>query len=111
MSGLAVLRKPWYLGLTLVLTASLGWLYATLSLRSAGMHTTVFTTSLATPQFELTTFGPAYYYGSVALDMLVAFLTAVLIALTVAGYRARRGTAAGPVGSAASLAVAATAFG
>jgi uncharacterized transporter YbjL len=73
---------------------------------------------MATPEFGITTFVPAYYcpayyYGSVALDLLTALLAAVLIVLTVANYRARRGRGvlAGSVGSTASLVVAATAFG
>ena len=110
-TALGVLRQPLYLGITLALTVLLSWLYTSLSLRSAGMETTVFTTDQTTPQFQIETFGPAYYYGGVALDLLVAFLTAVLVALTIASYRARRQAVAGPVGAAASLAVAATSFG
>jgi hypothetical protein len=75
------------------------------------MQTTVLTTRLATPQFEIDTFGRSYYFASVGLDILIALLTAVLISLTVASYRARRGAATGTVGSAASLGVAAMAFG
>jgi hypothetical protein len=110
-TALAVLRQPLYLGITLVLTVLLSWLYTALSLRSAGMETTVLTTDQTTPQFQIETFGPAYYYGGVALDLLVAFFTAVLVALTIAAYRARRRVEAGPVGAAASLAIAATSFG
>jgi hypothetical protein len=111
MSGFGVLRTPRYLGLLLLLTVALGWLYTTLSLRSAGMDTTVLTTKLATPQFEIDRFGLGYYYGSVALDLLTAFLTALLVTLTIAAWRARRTAGPGAVGSAASLLIAATGFG
>jgi hypothetical protein len=106
-----VLRRPGYLGLTILLTVLLSVLYLNLTLRSAGMDTTVLTTTRATPEFEVTHFGPAYYWASVALDVLTAFLAAALISLTVAAYRARRSAVAGSVGSAASLVIAATTFG
>ena len=57
-TDLRVLRQPVYLGITLVLTELLGWLYLTLSRRSAGMETTVFTTDLTTSRFQIDEFGP-----------------------------------------------------
>ncbi|MDP9380005.1 MAG: hypothetical protein M3Q29_07625 [Chloroflexota bacterium] len=111
MRTLRILRRPPYAVATVALAVLLGLLYVNLSLRSAGMETTIATTSRATPQFEIEEFGPAYYYTSVALDALSALLAAVLIVLTVAAYRARRGAAAGTAGAGASLAIAATTFG
>jgi hypothetical protein len=111
MASLSVLRRPLYLGLVLGLAVLLSGLYYAFSLRSAGMHTTVLTTTLATPEFGIKTFGPTYWYANVALDVLTAILTAVLITLTVASYRARPGALPGPVGSTASLAVAVATFG
>src|SRR5712691_8943336 len=111
MVSLRILRKPAYLVRTVALTVVLSVLYYAFSLRSAGMKTTLLTTTLQTPAFEITTFGPAFFYGEVALDIVIAFLTAVLIALTLANYRAQRDAGRGSAGSVASFAVAATTFG
>ena len=111
MSALRILRRPPYAVATVALAALLAFLYFNLSLRSAGMETTITTTTRATPQFEIEEFGPAYFYGGLALDVLNASLAAVLIVLTVAAYRARKGAAAGTAGAGASLAIAATTFG
>lgn len=110
MSALRILRPPSYLLAVGVLTFLLALLYYNLSLRSVGMETTVTTTTRATSQFEIETFGPTYFYSSVALDVLTAFLAAVPIVLTVASYRTRRGVMAGSAGAGASLAIAATTF-
>ena len=75
--ALSVLRRPAYVGMVIVVTALLTWLYYSFSLRSAGEHTTIFTRTYATPDFEIKTFGAAYFYAGVALDVILAFLTAV----------------------------------
>ncbi len=110
-AALTTLAKPFYLGLIVVVTVLLTWLYYTFSLRSAGEHTTIFTTTLATPAFEMKTFGPAFFYGGVALDVVLALLTAILLALTVASHRSRKNVVTGSVASGATVAVAIAAFG
>lgn len=111
MVSFGVLRKPAYLALTVMLTVVLSVVYYVFSLRGAGVKTTLLTTHLQTPAFQIKTFGPAFFYGGVALDIIVAFLTAVLIALTLANYRAQRRAGRGSACSVASFAVAATTFG
>jgi hypothetical protein len=111
LAALGMLRRPGYLVLIIVLTLVLAALYTNLSLRSGGMDTTIWTTSRATPAFEISKFGPTYYWSGVGLDVLAAFLTAVLVSLTIATYRTQRTRTVGSVGTAASFAVAATTFG
>ena len=110
-SALSILAKPFYLGLTAAVTALLTWLYYTFSLRSAGEHTTILTTTYATPDFEIKTFGSAFFYGGVVLDVLLALLTGILLALTIANHRSRKNMVTGSVTSGATLAVAIATFG
>ena len=97
--------------MVIVVTALLTWLYYSFSLRSAGEHTTIFTRTYATPDFEIKTFGAAYFYAGVALDVILAFLTAVLLALAVACHRSRKDVVTGSLTSGATIAVAIAGFG
>jgi hypothetical protein len=111
MPTLRVLLKRNYLIATVVLAFVLSLLYLQFSLRSAGMNTTIFTLTRATPRFEVDTFGIAFYGASVVLDLLIASLTAILMVWTYAAWRTQRSFRASAAGGPASLLVAATTFG
>jgi len=79
----ATFRKPSYLGLTAVLTASLSYSLYLLSLRSAGVHTTIVTTTESSVGFWLKQFGPGYVAGTLSLDIINGLLISMMIVLTV----------------------------
>ena len=79
----ATFRKPSYLGLTAVLTASLSYSLYLLSLRSAGVHTTIVTTTESSVGFWLKRFGPGYVAGTLSLDIINGLLISLMIVLAV----------------------------
>ncbi len=109
--ALRVLRQRPYFVLVITVTVLLTWLYYTFSLRSAGENTTIFTRTYATPDFEISHFGAAFFYVGLGLDVLLASLTGVLLALAVACHRSRREMMTGSVGTGATLAIAIAGFG
>ncbi len=85
---LATLRKIPYLILTILLTLVFIALYMFFDLRQGGTHLTIFSAHLEPLQFFLKNFGAVYVWTRIALDVLNAFLSAVLIAVTIDHYRA-----------------------
>jgi hypothetical protein len=109
--ALRVLRRPPSFVLVITVTVLLTWLYYTFSLRSAGENTTIFTRTYATPDFEISHFGAAFFYVGLGLDLILAFLTGILLALALACNRSRREMMTGTVGTGATLAIAIAGFG
>lgn len=79
----ATFRKPTYLGMTAVLTALFSYALYLLSLRSAGMHTTLVTTTQSSVGFWLKQFGPGYVVGTLSLDVINGLLISMMIDLAV----------------------------
>lgn len=86
-------------------------LYYFFSLRTAGHHTTIFTLQTATPAFIVQEFGLTYFLASITLDVLIAFLTSVMIAAAIVAHRARKAAGAGAACSTASVGLAVATFG
>ncbi len=107
-----MLRKPFYLVLTVVLTLIFIAIYGFFDLREGGKHTTLFTTHIQSLQFYAQHFGAWYVAGSIVLDVLTAFFSALLISLTIANYRSRSSMFTGAACStAAALGVGIATFG
>ena len=79
----ATFRKPSYVALTVVLTAFFSYALYILSLRSAGVHTTMITTTESSVGFWLKTFGPGYVIGTLSLDIINGLLISTMIVLAV----------------------------
>jgi hypothetical protein len=84
---LTTLKKAPYLLLTLVLTIVFFALYTFFDLRQGGVHLTIFSAHLEPLQYFLVHFGVWYVLGRAVLDIINAFLSALLIAVTVDQYR------------------------
>jgi hypothetical protein len=87
----STLRKPSYLLLVIVLTVAFLALYMLFDARQGGNQLTLFHATLRPLQYFLNRFGPAFTYGRIALDLLIAFFSALLIAVTLDNYRAQSG--------------------
>jgi uncharacterized iron-regulated membrane protein len=91
---------------SLALVAALTLLFLALStffdLREGGRQASLTTTRLATPGFYAQHFGALYAYGSIVLNVLTSLLSALLIALAVANWRARTAVAGGAACSTAA---------
>ncbi len=87
------LKKPTYLILTLVLTLVLWAFYTFFDLRQGGTHLTLFSLHVMPLQFFVERFGALYVVGRVVLDLLIAFFSALTIALVI--DNARNGMLAG----------------
>lgn len=85
------LRKTPYLLLALALTIGFWTLYTLFDLRQGGTHLTIFSTHLEPFQFFVAHFGLAYVVLRSAVDLLISFLSAILIALTIDTYRSGKG--------------------
>lgn len=84
---LSTLKKIPYLLLTLALTLVFWILYILFDARQGGTHLTIFSTHLEPLQYFVAHFGTAYVVLRVALDGLISFLSALMIALTLDYYR------------------------
>lgn len=94
-----------------VLTLALFLLYYVLMMRKA-KPTTLTTVHLSTPAFYIAHFGAAYFYGNLALELLTAALTAILVVGSVTALRTRMpGGGAGASGTAATILIAVATFG
>lgn len=99
-----VLRRPRYLALVAALSVAFFALYTFFDLREGGRGADLTTTRLASPGFYVETFGAAWFYGSVVLNLLLSLLSAILVALSVARFQeSRMSGAACSVGAAALL--------
>ena len=88
----ATFRKPVYLGLTAILTAFLSYALYLLSLRSAGPHTTIITTTESSVGFWLKQFGLGYVVGTLSLDVINGLLISMMLVLAVSSRAfSRRG--------------------
>lgn len=79
-----LLWRPTHLALMVVLAVAFFGLYTFFDLREGGREADLGTTRLATPGFYVETFGAAWFYGSVALNLLLALLSAALVVLGLA---------------------------
>ncbi len=73
--------------LTLVLTLVLWSLYIFFDLRQGGTHLTIFSLHVMTLQYFVEHFGLLYVVTRIVLDLLIAFFSALAIALVVDNYR------------------------
>lgn len=92
-------------------------LYYALSMRQQ-KPTTLSATQLGPPSYDIAHFGPVWFWGNVALDVVLAVMNAVLVIWTVQAFadrrrarRTARGTGAGAGGVVGSLGVAFATFG
>ncbi len=81
------LKKIPYLLLTLGLTIILFALYTFFDLRQGGTHLTIFSAHIMPLQFFLDHFGVLYVVTRIVLDLVLALLSALLIAVTIDNYR------------------------
>lgn len=79
----ATFRKPSYIGLTVVLTAFLSYAMYILSLRSAGVNTTVITMTQTSVGFWLEKFGLGYVIATLSLDVITGLLISMMIVLAI----------------------------
>ena len=84
---LTTLKKMPYLLLTLVLTLVLWAFYTFFDLRQGGTHLTIFSLHVMSFQYFVERFGLIYVVGRIMLDLLIAFFSALTIALVVDNYR------------------------
>jgi hypothetical protein len=84
---LTPLKKAPYLLLTFALTIIFWALYTFFDLRQGGTHLTIISTHVMPFQYFLEHFGVVYVSSRVVLDLLISFLSAVLIALLIDNYR------------------------
>ena len=87
----ATLKKLPYLLLMLILTIAFFSLDIFFDFRQGGTHLTIFSTHVMPLQFFLNNFGAAYVWSRIALDLLNALLSALLIAVVIDNYK--RGSA------------------
>ncbi len=80
---LSTFKKVPYLLLTLLLTLFFWALYTFFDLRQGGIHLTIFSLHLEPLQFFISHFGLGYVVLRLVLDLLIALLSAVLIAFTI----------------------------
>jgi hypothetical protein len=81
------LKKIPYLLLTIALTIVFWLLYTFFDLRQGGVHLTIFSTHVMSFSFFIGRFGLAYVVSRIVLDILIAFLSALTIALVIDSYR------------------------
>ena len=94
-----------------VLALALFLVYYVLMMRKA-KPTTLTTVHLSTPAFYISHFGAVYFYGNLALELLTAALTAILVVGSVTALRSRMpGGGAGATGTAATIFIAIATFG
>lgn len=86
-SILITLKKAPYLLLTLVLTLVLWAFYTFFDLRQGGTHLTIFSLHVMSLQYFVAHFGLLYVIGRIVLDLLIAFFSALSIALVIDNYR------------------------
>jgi len=101
MTMWSALRKPPYLALAAGVTVVLSYAYYYLSIRAAGDD------SASLFNFTIKNWGIGYFAATVTLNVVIAAMTGVLIAISVANFRTRR--LAG-VSSLGSIAIAAGTF-
>jgi len=104
MTMWSALRRPPYLALTAGVTVVLSYAYYYLSIRAAGDDSASQST---TPNFVIKNWGIGYFAAMVTLNVVIAAMTGILIAISVANFRTRR--LAG-VSSLGSIAIAAGTF-
>jgi hypothetical protein len=97
-------RKPAYVLLTLGLGLLFTGLYLFFDFREGGLTTTLWTTHLTGVAFYMTRFGIPYLTGLLVMDLVIAFLSAALVAIAVDRYRTHRASVAGPACSAGAAA-------
>ncbi|TLY14843.1 MAG: hypothetical protein E6K84_01505 [Thaumarchaeota archaeon] len=101
MTMWSALRKPPYLALAAGVTVVLSYAYYYLSIRAAGddsaslFNFTQFTTS----NFVIKNWGIGYFAATVTLNVVIAAMTGVLIAISVANFRTRRLAGVSSLGS------------
>lgn len=100
-----------------VLSAVFFVLYYALSMRKQ-KPTTLSAVKLGPASYDITHFGPLWFWGNVALDLVLAVMNAVLVVWVIGGLldrrrarRAAKGTGAGTGGAIGALAIAFTTFG
>ena len=109
MTMWSALRRPPYLALAAGVTVVLSYAYYYLSIRAAGDDSaSLFNfTQFTTPNFVIKNWGIGYFAATVTLNVVIAAMTGILIAISVANFRTRR--LAG-VSSLGSIAIAAGTF-
>lgn len=83
----ATLKKVPYLMLTFALTLVFWTLYTFFDLRQGGTHLTIFSTHVMSFQYFVEQFGLVYVASRIVLDILISFLSAIMIALVIDSYR------------------------
>jgi hypothetical protein len=106
------LKKPSYLALASVVTVLLSILYYYLSIRAAGMEPSSFFnfSQFTTPAFVIKNWGIGYFTGTVVMNIVTAAMTGILIAVSVANYRANKLAGTAAAGSVSSAAIALATF-
>ncbi|MBI3023474.1 MAG: hypothetical protein HYY68_07085 [Thaumarchaeota archaeon] len=86
------MKRPSYLALASVVTVLLSIVYYYLTIRAMGDDpaATYNITHFTTPGFIIKNWGIGLFAGSVVLNIAVAAMTGILIAVTVANYRNRK---------------------
>jgi hypothetical protein len=87
----STLGKVPYLLLVIVLTLAFLALYILFDARQGGNQLTLFHATLRPLTYFLARFGPTFTYGRILLDLLIAFFSALLIAITLDNYRSQSG--------------------
>ncbi len=109
VSDKKTLKTP--LGVTGVLGVIFSALYYALGMRKA-KGTNITTTKLGSAHYDIVHFGLVYFWGNVALDILLGFGTAVMMVWTVQTFmKFRSGSSAGAIGTAGTLGIAIAFFG
>lgn len=108
-SSTPTLRTP--LGVVLILGVVFSALYYALGMRKA-KGTNLTTTKLGSAHYDIVHFGLVYFWGNVALDILLGFGTALIMVWTVQTFmRFKAGSSAGTIGTVGTLGVAIAFFG
>src|SRR3989442_8528552 len=110
MTMWSALRRPPYLALAAGVTVVLSYAYYYLSIRAAGDDSaSLFNfTQFTTPNFVIKNWGIGYFAATVMLNVVIAAMTGVLIAISVANFRTRRLAGVSSLGSIAIAAGAVT---
>lgn len=109
LSNSTTLKTP--LGIVAVLGVIFSSLYYALGMRKA-KGTNLTTTKIGSAHYDIVHFGAFYFWGNVALDVLLGFGTALIMTWTVKTFlRFRSGSSTGAVGTAGTLGVAIAFFG
>src|SRR5437870_6256935 len=103
MTMWSALRRPPYLALTAGVTVVLSYAYYYLSIRAAGDDSaSLFNfTQFTTPNFVIKNWGIGYFAATVTLNVVIAAMTGILIAISVANFRTRRLAGVSSLGSVA----------